>query len=331
MKDNNTTPYLPGIDILKFTLAVLIVAAHCSLFEEMPLLNELRGRLCAVAVPVFFAISSYLFFSKIYSQTKSESSWYLLVKVIKRLCILFTIWYILMLPMTYVKFYSVATLKETFFTIILSCCFNGYWFIKALIINTVIVYSCRKTISLWICTISALSIYLYLSYNNIYRFNEPILKLHAYYSFYYHTAYFCMGALFAKYQDKLNFFKWPISILLVSWLTLFILCGHFRIDPIYRLLSFSLLFPVFYQLREGNVDFKRLRNMSIILYMVQFVLIWLYDEGCKLILNPESDVYIVLQYSITRFVIVLSSCISISLLIINGEKKSGLAFLKYLH
>ena len=74
-----------------------------------------------------------------------------------------------------------------------------------------------------------------------------------------------------------------------------------------------------------------MRDMSIILYMVQFVLIWLYDGACDLWLRPDSMAYGILQYSITRFLVVASVSVLIAWLILKYEKHPRLAFLHYLH
>jgi peptidoglycan/LPS O-acetylase OafA/YrhL len=132
--------YFPGLDLLKFILALLIISAHCHLFSEFPSGEHWWGRFTAIAIPLFFGISSYLFFRKVYNLPVAKSPQSQIYHTVKRLAILFSCWYLLMLPVTYFRFYSVATWKETVFAIFLSCCFNGYWFIKALIINTTILF-----------------------------------------------------------------------------------------------------------------------------------------------------------------------------------------------
>ncbi len=327
----NVKRVLPGIDVLKFFLAILIVAGHCSLFEELPDVFVLQNRLNSIAVPIFFATSAYLFFRKLQS-TPNDNISDVLQHTIKRQAVLFLFWYILMLPMTYVKWFSIATLKETFFAILLSCTFRGYWFIKALLINTVIVYLCKGTRSLWICTLIALVVYLFFSYNYIYSYYPAGLALRPYYSFYYHTLYFCVGALFARYQDCLHFERWSISLLITLWGLLYVADYVTGIDPIFRLLSILLIFPLFYRMGGVNPSIgKSMRAMSIIFYMVQFVLIWLYDERCKAFLDAESDTFAVFQYSVVRFFAVLFFSIAIAWFIMRGEKKPALSFLRYLH
>ena len=124
-----------GFDLLKIILAVFIISGHTALFEEYSNLAHIREILSSIAVPTFMAISAYLFFRKVYNVSKDEDSKPILIKTLKRLGLLFFSWYILMLPMAYIKFFSVATLKETIFALLFSCTFKGYWFIKAFYIS----------------------------------------------------------------------------------------------------------------------------------------------------------------------------------------------------
>lgn len=321
-----------GFDLLKFIMAVLIIAAHTHLFEEYDILASIRGNIASIAVPTFMAISAFFFFKKIYRVPKEENTRPILVKTVKRLAILFLCWYILMLPMTYIKFFSVATIKETVFAIFLSCTFNGYWFIKALIINTCIFYLCRDGKALILCTFISYFIYLFFSYNYIYHFID--FPYHPYYSFYYHLAYYSAGVLFARYGESILRNNINHLLILAIWILLFLASLFFYevLDPIYRLFSIPLLFILFYQLDlQPRPYYKTMRDMSIILYMVQFVLIWLYNGACDLWLQSDSMSYAVLQYSITRFIVVTMVAIVIAWLILRYEKYPKCDFLHYLH
>jgi hypothetical protein len=93
-----------------------------------------------------------------------------------------------------------------------------------------------------------------------------------------------------------------------------------------------LIFPVFERMDlECGGRLKTMRSMSIILYMVQFVLIWLYDGACDRWLEAESIQYSVLQFSVVRFLVVLSISIAIAWAIVELEKRPKMGFLKYLH
>jgi peptidoglycan/LPS O-acetylase OafA/YrhL len=321
--------YFPGLDLLKFILAVMIIAAHCRLFEELSDVKMLFDRLFSIAVPLFFAMSAFFFIRKIDSLNENDKRRQL-NKTIKRLIILFGIWYVLMLPMTWFRWWSIATLKETVYAVFLSCTLNGYWFIKALIINTVILYLCRDRRAMFLLAAVSFAVYLLFAYNFIFHF-LPI-DFSPYYSFYYHTSYFCVGAIMARYYDRLHTISLSSRLLVGLWVLLFVLVSFLPFDPLYRVFSILLLFPVFERLDMKCVErFKTMRNMSIILYMVQFVLIWLYDGACDRWLESESIQYSVLQFSVVRFLVVLSIAIAIAWVILELEKRPKRGFLKYLH
>lgn len=69
---NQSKTYYPGLDIIKYIMAILIVAAHCSLFVENERLYDVFAHVTETAVPTFFAISAYLTFSKIVSYPKDS-------------------------------------------------------------------------------------------------------------------------------------------------------------------------------------------------------------------------------------------------------------------
>lgn len=325
--------YFPGLDLLKFILALLIISAHCHLFLEFPNGQHLWGCLTAIAVPLFFGISSFLFYSKLNVISSESQSFPIFLRSIKRLSILFISWYVLMLPMTYYRFFSVATWKEIIYAVFMSSCFNGYWFIKALLINIAIIYLFRKNLSFIICCIIAFCIYMFCAYNYIYHFIPKIEALHPYYSFYYHTAYCCCGALFVRFHQQIHFEKWPISILLALFCCLYILSSYNIVTPFFRLISFVLIFPVFYQLNMSfcSNSIKRLRDMSIILYMTQFIIIWIYDGICNMWIMPFHTPYKFLQLSIIRFFIVLIVTVLIAHTILTLERNKHLSYLQYLH
>ena len=85
------------------------------------------------------------------------------------------------------------------------------------------------------------------------------------------------------------------------------------------------------KIKGSNSTFKYLRNMSIILYMVQFILIWLYDGACNKWIGTDTVAYNILQYSVTRFIVITAVSISIAWLILTLEKRPRLSFLQYFH
>lgn len=62
---NTSSSLIPGLDILKFVMALLVVAIHAEAVNGINGVYEVASPLISCAVPVFFVISAYLVFRKI--------------------------------------------------------------------------------------------------------------------------------------------------------------------------------------------------------------------------------------------------------------------------
>ena len=93
----NTKQY-QGIDILKFILANLIIVLHCAPLSAYTYYGNLllSNGIARMAVPLFFCISGYFFFSKIDRETLPEK---MLWKYEKRNFGLYVVWTIIYLPL----------------------------------------------------------------------------------------------------------------------------------------------------------------------------------------------------------------------------------------
>ena len=306
-----------GLDLLKFILAFFIVAAHCRLAEEWPPIKDLFGELFSIAVPLYFAISSFLFIKKLDGLEEERKPW-LIKHYLVRLSILFCVWYCLSFPVTFQRWWKVASLKESLFAILLGCTAWGYWFIKALGVNLLLLYLFRKKTSLIFWLFLSLAVYLIFAYNSIFDFFY--FPYRPYYSFYYHTAYCCLGACLARSPQALLFLERNSPLLILGWLMVFIATQFVPLSPVFQLASIVLVFPCFSKLTNGR-DLKYLRNKSTIIYMSQFIVIYYYDHLCE-------ETSPILCSSPIRFFIVSALCLAIASASISLEK--SLPFFKYL-
>lgn len=309
--------YLPSLDLLKLIMAILIVAAHCEMFIEWATIYDAFAHITEMAVPTFFCISAYLFFKKIIDKPENEKQ--IFSQTIKRLIIFFGVWYILMLPYSLTHFFQNANIKEIIYVIPFNCAFWGYWFIKALIFNTTIVYFIRGRKSLIIGGIIASIIYLFFGFDYIHGHLGEIL--HPYYTFYYHTYSFVFGALIARYQEQIPSILMNKKNLLISLFLTLILSSI----PDFRVIA-KLLYPVILLLIALNWSLniepklsKRIRIFSILFYVMQFIFIFMYNG---IVENSHSFI---------RFTVVMFIITSLSFIITELEGKKGLNYLKYLH
>lgn len=137
-----------AVDIAKIIMALLVVVIHKPIFNS-DFLNYISGSvICSVAVPFFFAASSYFFFNKIDKGNDDNKS---LLSFEKRLFKLYLIWTLIYLPCLFVKYNTghyedlsikiflgqmILTVKNFF----LSTSFVHLWYVNALMLSVAVIY-----------------------------------------------------------------------------------------------------------------------------------------------------------------------------------------------
>lgn len=139
MKNKKTIYY--GLDLLKFLMALLIIATHSQLLIEYHNIYHVATIIYSLAVPTFFSISTYFYAKKLFSVTTRYEAWKICKKDVSRLLLLECFWLIIDLPMTWNVFFSHLTnWKECIAAFVFVFPIRGLWFINALIINKIILY-----------------------------------------------------------------------------------------------------------------------------------------------------------------------------------------------
>lgn len=143
-------------DIVKFIMALMIVAIHSNLFP-MVLYPWLR-----LAVPMFFIISSYFFFGSLQKLETDKEKKQRLWKYIKRNLILYGFWFVALLPYTlYIRKYFEGGVISGIFKFIKALLFASTfpvsWYIQASIVAvTVIFFASKKIKNRYLLLFSAL-------------------------------------------------------------------------------------------------------------------------------------------------------------------------------
>ena len=145
-----------AIDIAKYISALLVVCIHTFPLLDVsePANTFLIQAVCRIAVPFFFAVSSFLFFSKIKAKRgpNDPENLFQLKHYLRRLGILYLVWSAVYLPYTFLLWRSSG--YEWTFVVrwIFDFFFNGsyyhLWFLPSLILATVIVYQLYTRIKL---------------------------------------------------------------------------------------------------------------------------------------------------------------------------------------
>lgn len=142
-----------GLDVLKFLMCIMIILIHIRVTYLLPIIR--------VAVPVFFIISSYLFFARLPEVNASSNSY--LRKFILRGLKLYVFWFIVLLPVTfYVKgWYKmdfVSILGNFVYDVFLNGTFMASWYISAYVIGITLLYFFRR----WLTIFAVISFCLYI-------------------------------------------------------------------------------------------------------------------------------------------------------------------------
>ena len=317
--------YYPGLDILKFALAVMIVALHCELFVELPREHyQMVQIVWTYAVPTFFAISAFLFTGRI-----NEPG--ILGHSLKRMAIVFGLWYIILFPRTYLGFLQYANYKEIIYAVVMTSCASGFWFVKALFYNTVILYLCLKAPK-WVfyaVGVCAMALFLWLDVLDVILHSFP-LNFQAYFSFYYHTGVFFVGAFCFRFRNCFLFNRVPKWVIVLAIVVILMLCRSFGMYIVMKLFMPVLLIAIFINVNVANINScKRLRAMSIMIFIMQFAILSIYTGiGNRLFAN-DAATHAIYECSIIKFSVVISILVLISWTITQLEHRYK--FLKYLH
>lgn len=105
-----------------------------------------------------------------------------------------------------------------------------------------------------------------------------------------------------------------------------------KLNPIGRMLYPFILLPLFSKLRFKSLTNNRckiLRTYSILFYVLQFVLIWIYDMACANYIPVNT--FSIFNNSVVRFATVITALFVISNFLIWLETSKGVKCLKYLH
>lgn len=145
-----------AIDVAKYISALLVVCIHTyPLYELSPSANLFfLQAVCRIAVPLFFTVSAFLFFSKIDPSAGMRDLLNLgeLKHYLRRLALLYGVWTILYLPYTFLLWRSAGFQLSFVLRWVFDCFFNGsyyhLWFLPALMLGTIIVYVLYTNLSL---------------------------------------------------------------------------------------------------------------------------------------------------------------------------------------
>ena len=328
MKENA----IPGLDILKFIMALLVVAIHAQAVNDMPRVYRITLPIINSAVPVFFIVSSYLLFKKI-RQSHAHQAKGILLHFTYRLIALYLFWAVIQFPLIlntrhYISMSLFEFLANFFLDIVLRSTFHGAWFLSALVLGVWIVFAMTKIFTdrnIWVIPLLF----------TLYSYHADLLPME------YQSLWICYKELIVNPQNS-----FPVALFWVS-------AGYIIANPVFKelikkndIIKVILLFILSWLITIWGVDlrffmaisiflvflnwnisyrpiYKQMRQSSIVIFILHFIFIGLFRYFFPNILF--------LQQGIVLYIILLILCLISYFIIWKLEKYKYFSWLKYSH
>jgi len=300
MDSGITKKYYDSLDVVKVCMAFMILCIHTTVLPSV-FIPTLR-----LAVPIFFIITSFLFFSKQNGVPTKEYKISCLQKYVKRTFVLLVTWTILLVPITYNDLYGGPREISSFLKFIahgffFGSTFGASWFLSACLFGIPLVYWLKEKIGLKFLIACSLLLYVFTtiacSYINLFEgtgFYDYVYGvlikqelLLPYRSIVVSLLWIAIGYVFATYDICYKMrIKYIVLIIVFGYIMQNIECGASRYFQwgVSSESTFALLIvcPAIFQLVSkikctvSNAYF--LRTFSIILYCTHYSLIYVFSQ-----------------------------------------------------
>ena len=332
-----------AIDILKFALAIFVLTIHSGVDKTV------ISPLIRIAVPTFFIISAYLFFSKIEKMNDKREELNALWHLVKRNLLLYAFWVAVQFPIFlysnhyYVDFFGKG-IWYAIRDILFGGGFTGAWYIIALALGTIVIYFLSRKISAGWLLLITFPLYVMCcfctNYRGLFASDGWVTTFNTVYEQITQNAFntslpgaliwIAMGNWLVKHQksikNNLLYIVLGVSVVLIVIERCLIVKYHLAyLDDCY----FSLLplCPSLFLLIK-RIDFSfeskfRFREMSTLIYVIHGTCGRIVGFICKAV--PLD----IMKYSLTKLSITLLAALIGGLVFLWIRNRSKLAVLKY--
>lgn len=331
------------LDLVKMILAFMVVAIHSGLFDPF-LYPWLR-----LAVPLFFMISSYLFFKKINGCEHSKERNQALKDFVLRNLKLYAFWFVVLFPVTgmlrgWFDINGEDAVVNIIINFFIGSTFVASWFISALIIGVIVVFLARntnKTALLVVGIVLYLLVSLRTSYMFVFKNWTDMLYAVATFEAYTFSPinsfpagipWVIFGKLFADgYFSKIKIKTSAITLgvssvlLFTEWFLIMHFSGKYNKDFYIMLLPCCLaILNILLQLKPINLKYaKEMRKISVFVYASHGSLVHCLVFAFNRINLPLPSFVI--------YILTLVICVGAALLVFVLEKYKYLKWLRYSH
>ena len=344
MEQTATKKTYVGIDLLKFIMALAVVAIHVKPFETSSLLSSIFKPWTSAAVPVFFLISAFLLFNKVERLSGGGQKRIAILNFTKRIGILYMVWFVIDLPYIiankgYFTSYGVMESIGVFVKdLLLSATFPGSWFLSALVVSVLLVCGLSYILGKWFTFAIALLISIYVtgqswlpeSMHGLYDWYAGSVRKEVMLSFPSALVWVSMGQLMTsnKVKECIDVVKSKDRTLL--WIGIAVIYvikammdkGSYNLN--YLLVPMLFLGGLTAALAPSNA-YKFLRETSIIMYLFHFSIAGKKSLFLNMI-GQSGTVYHILYY-----LIVVMASLLFAMLILRLEKRNFFGILRYTH
>ena len=317
------------LDVMKFTLSLFVLAIHAGLTFRIGCVDFIWPWV-RLAVPLFFVISSYIFFTRIRG---TEDKTGMLKSFVKRAALLYGFWFVLLLPVTlYVRrgsWLGYGVLLDFLYflrSLFLGSTFIASWFLSALIISILIVFVLSRKCSSRLIVLISVIPFIWAVDTSSYDIKTVSLGIVPYNSFPIAIVWVSLGKWFSDEKDVFHMPAWLIGVCLILSLALLgaewgwraNTTGKYKCDCYFSLLPACVFaFALIKNVRMNCGFAKHLRSLSVVVFVL---------HGSVLAFVP---VRIFGSFQILRFIIVLVVCFSAYLAIYNLQGRKYFKWLKY--
>lgn len=274
-----------GYDVLKYLMALLIVAIHSKAFYGEYSSVFLKP-LTEIAVPVFFILSSFFYFLKL---NNSENRWSILSTYLKRIGILYMFWFCVNLPVIlHYKHYfiqnGIMDIFRLLSDIVLRTTYSGSWFLSATALAIVIytIVSNSKFVK-WILVTLSIALLFYINcidviperMHGFFDLWTTNIRKDANLTVLESLGWVGIGSLLAEFNDrKISLNRKVLSIVSCFLMVLLVLTSNYRFLVCNQLVKIILAIALFLWAKELNLAptlrLKHLRQLSILYFMIHF-------------------------------------------------------------
>lgn len=332
----------PYLDVLKIIMCVFVVMIHIN-----PIGDSIYPWVRA-SVPMFFVISSFLFFIKnnILDKTTKNKN---LIGFITRNLKLYLVWFLLLLPITLrEKDYFNEGIKKAVLRfvsdLLFGSTFKASWFLMALIIGMVLIFLLSEKLDnrivTFICIVTYYGCCMATNYANlaseklIYIFKDMMgnaLDM----SFVASLIWLDIGKQFSKYENKIKpiSFKKLFIMLAFSIISLYVEYKYTTINQtgwtnshyFSLLLLVPIIFAITIKINDHLVEFdsKLLRVISTITYCMHY--------SFRVVISDISHLFGTHFSERLKFFIVIIVCFVFSTIVYKLSKKEKFKLLRILY